>query len=69
MRTVQLETFTGRTFDGSQIGKYGPMEKYCGMLLETFHVADSPNQPEFPSTVLRPGETYSSITEWHFYVK
>ena len=62
-------TFTGRTFDGSQIGKYGPMEKYCGMLLETFHVADSPNQPEFPSTVLRPGETYSSITEWHFYVK
>jgi aldose 1-epimerase len=39
------------------------------MLLETFHVADSPNQPEFPSTVLRPGETYSSITEWHFYVK
>lgn len=62
-------TFTGRTFDGSQIGKCGPMEKYCGMLLETFHVADSPNQPEFPSTVLRPGETYSSITEWHFYVK
>ena len=62
-------TFTGRTFDGSQTGKYGPMEKFCGMLLETFHVADSPNQPRFPSTVLRPGETYSSVTEWHFYVK
>ena len=62
-------TFTGRTFDGSQTGKYGPMEKFCGMLLETFHAADSPNQPEFPSTVLRPGETYSSVTEWHFYVR
>ena len=62
-------TFTGRTFDGSQTGKYGPMEKFCGMLLETFHVADSPNQPRFPSTVLRPGEKYSSVTEWHFYVR
>ena len=62
-------TFTGRTFDGSQTGKYGPMEKFCGMLLETFHVSDSPNQPRFPSTVLRPGEKYSSVTEWHFYVR
>lgn len=62
-------TFTGRTFDGSQRGKYGPMEKFCGMLLETFHAADSPNQPAFPSTTLRPGETYSSVTEWHFYVR
>lgn len=62
-------TFTGRTFDGSETGKYGPMEKFCGMLLETFHLADSPNRPEFPTTELRPDDKFTSVTEWHFYVE
>lgn len=64
-----LLTFTGRTFNGSLIGKYGPVEKYGGMLLETIHFADSPNQDRFPSTVLRPGEKYNSATEFRFYAK
>lgn len=34
--------------------------------LETQHLPDSPNQPHFPSTVLRPGETFRSTTIWHF---
>ena len=63
-----LLTYTGRTFNGGA-GKYGPMEKFGGMLLETIHFADSPNQPRFPSTVLRPGEKYYSTTEWRFYAK
>lgn len=63
-----LLTFTGRSFDpGKHKGKYGPIQKYGGMLLETIHFADSPNQPRFPSTVLRPGEEYHSVTEYRFY--
>lgn len=62
-------TYTGRGFDGSLQGKYGPVEKYGGMLLETIHFADSPNQERFPSTVLRPGDSYSSSTEWRFYAR
>ena len=63
-----LLTYTGRAFNGGP-AKYGPMEKFGGMLLETIHFADSPNQPRFPSTVLRPGEKYYSTTEWRFYAK
>lgn len=37
-----------------------------GFALETQHFPDSPNRPEFPPTVLRPGETYRSRTEFHF---
>ena len=58
-----LLTFTGRTFNESYHGKYGPIEKFGGMLLETIHFPDSPNQPRFPSTVLRPGDRYYSTTE------
>jgi aldose 1-epimerase len=36
--------------------------------LETQHYPDSPNRPDFPSTVLRPGETFSSVTEYRFGV-
>ena len=40
--------------------------QYQGFALETQHAPDSPNHPEFPSTVLRPGETFSSRTEYRF---
>lgn len=62
-----LLVYTGRGLNGSYRGKYGPLTQFGGMLLETIHFADSPNQPRFPSTVLRPGETYRSATEWRFY--
>lgn len=64
-----LLTFTGRTFNESYRGKYGPIEKFGGMLLETIHFPDSPNQPRFPSTVLRPGDRYYSTTEYRFYAR
>jgi aldose 1-epimerase len=37
-----------------------------GFCLETQHFPDSPNQPSFPSTVLKPGQTYRSKTEYRF---
>ncbi|MGN0852106.1 MAG: aldose epimerase family protein [Kiritimatiellia bacterium] len=40
--------------------------QYAGVALETQHFPDSPNHPEFPSTVLRPGETFRSRTEYRF---
>ena len=43
--------------------------QYAGVALETQHFPDSPNHPEFPSTVLRPGETFKSHTEYRFSVK
>ncbi len=65
-----LLTYTGRGLNDKMIGKGGvPMEKFGGMLLETLHFADSPNRPDFPSTVLRPGEKYFSSTEFRFYAR
>lgn len=40
--------------------------KYAGVALETQHFPDSPNRPDFPSTVLKPGETFRSRTEYRF---
>ena len=66
-----LLTYTGRGFSPEKYpsGKYGPIEKFSGMLLETIHFPDSPNQDRFPDTVLRPGEKYFSATEFRFYTK
>ncbi len=63
-----LLTYTGRMFGEDIVGKGGrSIEKFGGMLLETLHYPDSPNRPDFPSTVLRPGEKYTSVTEYRFY--
>ena len=40
--------------------------QFAGVALETQHYPDSPNHPDFPSTVLRPGETFRSVTEYRF---
>eukprot|EP00397_Hematodinium_sp_SG-2012_P053671 GEMP01064239.1.p1 GENE.GEMP01064239.1~~GEMP01064239.1.p1 ORF type:complete len:330 (+),score=70.92 GEMP01064239.1:226-1215(+) len=42
--------------------------KQCGFCLETQHFPDSPNRPHFPSTLLRPGETFSSQTTYSFFL-
>lgn len=72
LRTTEpgLLTYTGRLFSPKVVGKGGrAVEKFGGMLLETLHYPDSPNHPEYPSAVLRPGETYHSTTEFRFYAK
>ncbi len=43
--------------------------QFAGVALETQHYPDSPNHPEFPSTVLKPGETFKSHTEYRFGVE
>ncbi|MFF5422382.1 aldose epimerase family protein, partial [Streptomyces misionensis] len=50
-------------FDGRP---FGPC---AGVALETQHFPDSPNRPEFPSTVLRPGEEFVSTTVYGFSVR
>jgi aldose 1-epimerase len=65
-----LLTYTGRALSEKIVGKEGrPLEKFGGMLLETLHYPDSPNHPEYPSTILYPGQSYYSTTEFRFYAK
>jgi aldose 1-epimerase len=64
-----LQLYSANQLDGTLTGPggvaYGPR---AGLCLETQHFPDSPNQPGFPSTVLRPGETYRSATVYRFAV-
>ena len=53
-----------------KVGKSGHVyDQYGAFCLETQHYPDSPNKPEFPSTLLRPGETYKSRTVYAFSVR
>ena len=62
-----VQLYTGNFLDGSLTGKSGrPYTRRSGFALETQHYPDSPNRPEFPSTVLKPGETYRSRTVYAF---
>lgn len=63
-----IQFYSGNFLDGSITGKNGAVyHKNHGFCLETQHFPDSPNQPEFPSTVLNPGENYSSTTIYRFF--
>jgi len=65
-----VQFYTGNNLDGHLKGKYGAVyNKRTGFCLETQHYPDSPNKPNFPSTVLRPGETYTSKTVYQFSVQ
>lgn len=71
VRTTEpgLQLFTANSFDGSLKDARGrPLERGAGVALETQHYPDSPNQPAFPSTVVRPGETFESVTEYRLLV-
>ena len=58
-----VQFYSGNFLDGSNVGKSGHVYKHrYGFALETQHYPDSPNKPKFPSTILRPGETYQSRT-------
>ena len=65
---VQLYTVNG--LDGSITGAGGvKYPRHGGFCLETQHFPDSINQPNFPSVVLRPGDTFKSTTVYKFLVK
>jgi aldose 1-epimerase len=64
-----LQLYSGNFFDGAVIGKGGrPYDRHAGLSLETQHYPDSPNQPSFPSTIVRPGKEYRSRTVFAFGV-
>ena len=62
-----VQFYCGNFLDGSLIGKSGrPYQRRTGFCLETQHYPDSVNQPNFPATILRPGEKYQSTTLFRF---
>jgi aldose 1-epimerase len=64
-----LQFYSGNVLPGGPVGKgdhaYGARH---GLALETQRFPDSPNRPDFPSAVLRPGATFASRTEYRFGV-
>ena len=75
-RTMEISTtepgvqfYSGNFLDGSITGKGGTVYRFRnGLALETQHYPDSPNHPNFPSTILRPGQQYRSRTVFKFGV-
>ena len=65
-----LQFYTGNFLDNTLKGKnsivYG---QHAALCLETQHFPDGPNQPSFPNTILKPGETYKHVTKYKFSVK
>jgi len=62
-----IQVYTANGLKGDQIGKGGvAYPRRSAICLETMHFSDSPNQSDFPSTLLRPGETFRSTTTYQF---
>ena len=72
VRTTEpgIQFYSGNFLDGTIDGKLSRIYAHrYGFCLETQHFPDSPNQPNFPSTVLRPGQTYRTTTIYAFDAK
>ncbi len=62
-----LQIYTANGLKANMRGKYGlRYARRTALCFETMHFPDSPNQPQFPSTVLRPGEEFRSTTRFRF---
>ena len=62
-----MQLYSGNSLGPEIVGKGG--RAYCrhaGFCLETQHFPDSPNRPDFPSAILRPGQVYRSRTVYRF---
>ena len=65
-----IQFYSGNFLDGKDVGKGGAVyKKHAGFCLETQHFPDSVNQKDFPSVILKPGETYTQTTIYAFGVK
>ncbi len=65
-----IQFYSGNFLDGTIKGKNGKQyNKHYGFCLETQHFPDSPNNPNFPSTILKPGEKYIQTTIYKFYTQ
>jgi len=73
VRTTEpgIQFYSGNFLDGVLKNTRGGAKyvKHAGLCLETQHFPDSPNQPSFPNTILKPGETYQQITVYKFSTK
>lgn len=65
-----IQFYSGNFLDGTLTHTRGGIKyvKHAGLCLETQHFPDSPNQPNFPNTILQPGETYKQTTVYKFDV-
>lgn len=61
-----VQFYTGNFLNGTEKGRGTSFQHRTGFCLETQHFPDSPNQPSFPSTLLKPGETFRSQTIYRF---
>jgi aldose 1-epimerase len=62
-----VQFYTGNNLDGTLVGKRGARyTRHAALCLETQHHPDSVNHPSFPTTLLRPGETFRSTTIHRF---
>ena len=62
-----IQVYTGNWLKGCPIGKGGAIyDDYCAVALECQHFPDSPNNPDYPSTLLRPGETFEEAIIFAF---
>ena len=65
-----LQFYSGPAMNGTDVGKRGDVHhKFSGIALETQKFPDAPNHPEFPDTILRPGEVYVHNAIYKFSVK
>ncbi|MBN2766331.1 MAG: galactose mutarotase [Paludibacteraceae bacterium] len=65
-----MQFYGGNFFKGKNTGKYGEVYNYrTSFAMETQHFPDSPNQPAFPNTILKPGETYEHICVYKFEIR
>ena len=65
-----LQFYTGNFLDGTFKAANGtPINKNAALCLETQHYPDSPNKPNFPSTILQPGQQYHTVTKYKLVVK
>ncbi len=65
-----VQFYTGNFLDGTLTGMNGVVyKKNYGFCFEAQHFPDSPNQPDFPSSILKPGETYKQTTLYKFSVQ
>ncbi len=65
-----LQFYAGNFLDGSITGKDGKVyQRRSALAMEPQHYPDSPNHPNFPTTELKPGQTYHSTIEYKFSVE
>jgi aldose 1-epimerase len=65
-----VQLYTANHFNGKQTGKNGvKYQRHAALCLETQHYPDTPNQPGFPTTLLRPEQIYKTTTIYKFGVR